>query len=415
MSERFAAEYILRTRSGDAARAAEVIAGEQSSGTFIATPGEDLALKERSAARVEELVQIEDAGTPVLPGSAGDGAASSWRMRLSWPLENIGPSIPNLIATVAGNLTELKQVAGLKIVSLDLPESFLVAQPGPAFGVEGTRRISGVAKGPLIGTIIKPSVGLTPEGTADLADQLCAGGIDFIKDDELQADGTLCPFDQRFDAVMEVVDRHSDLTGRKTMYAVNITGEIDEMKRRHDRVLARGGTCVMVSLNSVGWTGMMALRRHAELPIHAHRNGWGMLGRPVDSGWSFQSWATLWRLAGADHMHVNGLANKFWEPDDSVIASARHCLTPLHPEHPHIAMPVFSSAQTVLQAHETYRRLESADLIFTAGGGIVAHPGGVAAGVSSLREAWEAAVAGVPLSEAAEQSYALRQAVETFS
>jgi ribulose-bisphosphate carboxylase large chain len=414
MSTRFAADYILRT-CGDPRRAADIIAGEQSSGTFIATPGEDEALKARSASRVEMLEEIEDPGTPVLPGSAGDGPPTSWRMRLSWPLENIGPSIPNLLATVAGNLNELKQVAGLKITALDLPDAFFKAYPGPAFGIEGTRKIAGVETGPLIGTIIKPSVGLTPEGTAALVNELCSGGIDFIKDDELQADGPRCPFNERFNAVMDVIDRHTDRLGRKVMYAVNLTGEIDEMKRRHDLVAERGGTCVMVSLNSIGAVGLTALRRVSSLPIHAHRNGWGILGRAPDSGWSYPAWSTIWRLAGVDHMHVNGIANKFWEPDESVIASARFCHKPLNNANPCRVMPVFSSGQTVLQAGQTYALLGSTDLIFTAGGGIVAHPTGVAAGVSSLRQAWEAAVEGVPLSEAASCSDVLQQAVETFS
>ncbi len=414
MSERFAAEYILRTR-GDPRRAAETVAGEQSSGTFIAVPNEDAALKERSAARVEALEEVADPGTPVLPGSAGEAPTTSWRLRISWPLENIGPSLPNLVATVAGNLSELKQVAGLKLTKLELPAPIFEAYPGPAFGIEGTRRLTGVAEGPVIGTIIKPSVGLTPEGTADLVDELCAGGIDFIKDDELQADGPRCPFEARFAAVMDVIERHADRTGRKVMYAVNITGEIDEMKRRHDIVAASGGTCVMVSLNSVGLTGLTALRRACSLPIHAHRNGWGILGRTPDSGWAYPAWATLWRLAGVDHMHVNGIANKFWEPDDSVIASARALLTPLHPDHGYAVMPVFSSGQTVFQAEPTFRALGSTDLIYCAGGGVVAHSAGVAAGVSSLREAWEAAVAGIPLAEAAKGSPVLQQAIETFS
>ncbi|AUH65295.1 ribulose-bisphosphate carboxylase large subunit family protein [Paracoccus zhejiangensis] len=414
MSERFSANYVLRTLD-DADRAAGIIAGEQSSGTFVSTPGEDEALKARSAARVEMLEEIEDAGGPALPGSAGNGPIRSWRLRLSWPLENIGPSIPNLIATVAGNLGELKQVAGLKITDLDLPPSFFGTYPGPAFGIEGTRRLSGVTKGPLIGTIIKPSVGLTPAGTAELVEELCAGGIDFIKDDELQADGPRCPFEERLAAVMDVIDRHADRTGRKVMYAANITGEIDEMQRRHDLVANRGGTCVMVSLNCVGPAGVTALRRASHLPIHAHRNGWGILGRAPDNGWSYPAWATLWRLAGVDHMHVNGLTNKFWEPDDSVIRSARHCLSPLHPDHPYTVMPVFSSGQTVLQAAPTFAQLGSADLIFCAGGGVVAHPAGVAAGVTSLRQAWEAAEAGVPLAEAASRSALLQQAVEKFS
>jgi len=214
---------------------------------------------------------------------------------------------------------------------------------------------------------------------------------------------------------MEVIDRHADRTGRKVMYAVNITGEIDEMKRRHDIVAARGGTCVMVSLNSVGPTGLTALRKVASLPIHAHRNGWGMLGRTPDSGWTYPAWATIWRLAGADHMHVNGIANKFWEPDESVIASARFCHAPLSAAHPYRVMPVFSSGQTVLQAAPTHAALGSTDLIFCAGGGVVAHPSGVASGVASLRAAWDAAVAGIPLDEAASRSAVLAEAVETFS
>lgn len=160
---------------------------------------------------------------------------------------------------------------------------------------------------------------------------------------------------------------------------------------------------------------MTALRRISQLPIHAHRNGWGILVRSPDNGWSYPAWSTLWRLAGVDHMHVNGLANKFWEPDDSVTRSARHCLTPLHPDHPYKVMPVFSSGQTVLQAAPTFDQLGSADLIFCAGGGVVAHPAGVAAGVASLRQAWEAAEAGVPLAEAASRSELLQQAVEKFS
>ena len=96
-------------------------------------------------------------------------------------------------------------------------------------------------------------------------------------------------------------------------------------------------------------------------------------------------------------------------------AHARHCLAPLHPDHPCQVMPVFSSGQTVLQAAPTLQQLGSTDLIFCAGGGVVAHPAGIAAGVTSLRQAWEAAEAGVPLSEAAASSRLLKQAVETFS
>ncbi|HET9147221.1 MAG TPA: ribulose-bisphosphate carboxylase large subunit family protein [Acetobacteraceae bacterium] len=414
MASRIEADYLIET-GFDPRAAAEAMAGEQSSGTFVPVPGETPELKARSAARIEALEELERVAAPSLPGARlpKDAAAPIRRARvtLSWPLDNMGPSLPNLISTIAGNLFELGQFSGLRLLDLRLPAAFAAAYPGPRFGVSGTRRLSGVEGRPLIGTIVKPSVGFSPEETAALAATLCAAGIDFIKDDELQADGPHCPFEARAAAVMRAIEDHAQRTGRKVMYAFNLTGEIDEMRRRHDLVAELGGTCVMASLNSVGLSGFIALCRHAALPIHAHRNGWGALSRHPLLGWSYIAWQKIWRLAGADHMHVNGLRNKFAESDESVIASARECLTPIFAEKPCIAMPVFSSGQTARQAPGTYAALGSADLIFAAGGGIMAHPGGPASGVAALRAAWDAAMQGVPLAERARDDAALAQAL----
>jgi ribulose-bisphosphate carboxylase large chain len=411
---RIEADYLLET-AFDPREAAEVMAGEQSSGTFVPVPGETPELKARAAARVEALEVVGEAQGPSLPGAgAPKGGTTGWRrarVTLSWPLGNLGPSLPNLVATVAGNLFELKQLSGLRLLDLRLPVAFAEAYPGPRFGIEGTRRLAGVEGRPLIGTIIKPSVGFGPEETAALVKTLCEAEIDFIKDDELQADGPHCPFDDRARAVLRVIEEQADRTGRKVMVALNITGELDQMRRRHDLMQQLGGTCVMASLNSVGLVGMIELGRCTALPIHAHRNGWGVLSRHPALGWSYVAWAKLWRLAGADHMHVNGLANKFSEDDESVIASARACLTPMFDAKPCLAMPVFSSGQSARQAPGTYAGLGSIDLIFAAGGGIMAHPDGPAAGVAGLREAWEAAIAGIPLEEHARQHPALARAL----
>ena len=396
MPARVGATYVLQTRM-DPHRAAEIIAGEQSSGTFVPIPGEDAALKARALASYQIHAMPEQA----------DG---TYLLELSWPLSNLGASLPNLLATVAGNLYELKPVESLRLLDISLPDEFAAAYPGPAFGIAGTRALAGVPQGPLIGTIIKPSVGLTAEATAGFVDQLCAAGVDFIKDDELQADGPVCPFDERARLVMQVINRHADRSGKKVMYAFNLTGELDEMKRRHDLVQALGGTCVMLSLQSVGLTGFSAFRQHAQLPVHGHRNGWGYL----QQGWSYIAWQKLWRLAGADHLHVNGLANKFQEADASVVASARACLTPLFADTPCTVMPVFSSGQTVRQAPATWQAMQSPDLLFLAGGGLFAHPGGIAAGVTSLKQAWAAAMAGVSLEAAAKTQRELREALDTF-
>jgi ribulose-bisphosphate carboxylase large chain len=392
MSARISARYLVET-ADDPRRAVEAMAGEQSSGTFVAVPGETPELKARFGARVDALEVLEDVATPSLPGAKRGPVYKRAAVTLSWPLENLGPSLPNLVATVAGNLFELKQFSGLRILDVALPGAFSERYQGPQFGIAGTRRLSGIERGPLIGTIVKPSVGLSPDDTAALVTALAEGGVDFIKDDELQSDGPNCPFEARARAVTAALDRHAERTGKRVMYAFNVTGDLDEMRRRHDLVVSLGGTCIMASLNSVGLVGMIELRRHATLPIHAHRNGWGYLSRHPLLGWSYPAWSKLWRLAGADHMHVNGLRNKFSEPDDSVIASAKSLVTPMFADKPCVAMPVFSSGQTAAQAADTYSALGSADLIFAAGGGIMAHPDGIAAGVGAIRQAFDAAMA----------------------
>ena len=166
-SDRINARYFIET-AFPLETAAEVLAGEQSSGTFVRVPGETEELRSRHAARVERIEELESASQPSLPGAghprSGNGALVYRRAHIvvSWPLENLGPSLPNLMATVAGNLFELNQFSGLKLLDLQLPMAFRDAYPGPQFGVAGTRELAGVPQLPLIGTIIKPSVGLTP-------------------------------------------------------------------------------------------------------------------------------------------------------------------------------------------------------------------------------------------------------------
>jgi ribulose-bisphosphate carboxylase large chain len=413
--ERIEADYLLET-PGDLEQVAQTIAGEQSSGTFVPVPGETPELRARAAAQVTRLEVVDEfTGKRSLPASRptpdGERLVRA-KLTLSWPLATLGPSLPNLMATVAGNLFELRQVSGLRILDIRFPEAFGKVYPGPKFGPEGTRRLAGVQGRPLIGTIIKPSVGFSAEETAALVARLCDAGIDFIKDDELQADGPNCPFDERVAAVMREINDSAQRTGKKAMYAFNLTGDVEEMKRRHDVLLKHGATCLMASLNSVGLAGMIELAKFSQLPIHAHRNGWGYLSRHPMLGWSYVAWHKIWRLAGADHMHVNGLSNKFSEPDDSVIESARSCLAPLFPGKPCAVMPVFSSGQGVKQVPGTYAAMDSTDLIVTAGGGILAHPGGPAAGVTAFRDAWDAAMRGVPQAEYAATHPALQAALE---
>jgi ribulose-bisphosphate carboxylase large chain len=416
-TERIIAKYFVETPH-PVEYAVEGIAGEQSSGTFIALPGETEELKARARARVEKITHLETVDAPSLPGSrppkgqAGPPKYHRAEVILSFPISNVGPNLPTLVSTVCGNLYELSEVSGLKLLDLELPRVFAERYPGPQFGIEGTRKLSGVQGRPIIGTIVKPSVGLTPEQTADLVRTLGEAGIDFVKDDELMADPPHSPLKDRVAAVMREINRLADKTGKKIMYAFNISDETDAMLRHHDVVLKAGGTCVMASINNVGLAGVAHLRRHSQLPIHGHRNGWGMLTRHPALGIEFTAYQKLWRLAGIDHLHVNGLQNKFWEPDDSVVKSIQALLTPMFGGYS--AMPVVSSGQWGGQAPETYRRTQTVDLMYVAGGGIMAHPGGPASGLRALQQAWEASVQGISLEEYARTHEELGQTIEKF-
>lgn len=412
----FTARYFVES-SVASEKIAQVIAGEQSSGTFLSLPGETDELKERSRARVLRIDPLAPVLQPTLSSAYVDrhahgGVFHRAEIEIAFPVANVGANLPTLLATIAGNLYELGEVTGLRLLDFDMPAEYAAQFAGPAFGVAGTRRLAGVQGRPIIGTIIKPSIGLSPEQTAELVDKLCAADIDFIKDDELMADPPYAPFDHRLRAVMPVLKRHADRLGRMPMYAINISGTIDEMLRRHDAVLAAGGTCVMVSINWAGFAAVEHLRRHSQLPIHGHRNGWGAFTRHPGLGLSFTAYQKLWRLAGVDQLHVNGIRSKFCESDASVIESARSLLAPWAGVQ--TIMPVSSSGQWAGQAPDLFAALRSDDVMHLAGGGIIGHPDGIAAGMASMREGWEAAKAGVSLDSYAESHPALRRSLVHF-
>ncbi|MEJ6981382.1 ribulose-bisphosphate carboxylase large subunit family protein [Pedobacter sp. P351] len=410
--ERITARYYIETPF-ELEKAAQVLAGEQSSGTFVEVPGETEELKSRFAARVESITALETVAEPAIPGAiTTNGKYQRAMIEVSWSTENFGHNLPVLISTLQGNLYELTQFTGLKLMDIELPDSYSKAFKGPKFGIDGCRKLTDVFDRPLIGTIIKPSIGMTPGQTAELVKTLVEAGIDFIKDDELLSSSANSPFEDRVDAVMRVINDYADKTGKKVMYAFNISDDVDEMQRNYQKVFNAGGTCAMISLNSVGISATKKMCDIGELAIHGHRNGWGMMNRHPLLGIEFPAYQKLWRLAGVDQIHVNGIQNKFWESDDSVVRSIEACLKPMLGGFS--VLPVVSSGQWGGQAPETYRRTNTVDLLYMAGGGIMAHPSGPAGGVRALHQAWEAAVDGLSVAEAATKYPEFGKSVEKF-
>jgi ribulose-bisphosphate carboxylase large chain len=418
-------------------RAAEVLANEQSTGTFVRVPGETDALRERFAATVvdvEERPGDDDPAAPPLPGTAPPPPGGPERPRratvhIAFPLANFGPSLPNLLAAVAGNLYELRELAAVRLTDLDLPAAFAERYPGPRFGAAGTRRLIGPADdadagradtgtgGVLIGTIVKPSIGLTLDALRAMVRELAQAGIDFIKDDELTGNPPHAPLRERVAAVTDELARVAARTGHRTMYAFNITDDIGRLKDNHDLVLDAGGSCVMVCVETVGLAAVAHLREHAALPIHGHRAMTGALLRSPQLGISARVFTKLARLVGVDQLHVGGVMSKFYESDAEVLDTVAAARRPFPEGFPggYAALPVLSSGQWAGTAHTTHELTGTTDLLVLAGGGIHAHPDGAAAGVAAMRAAWAGAVRGEPLEECAARSRPLRRALETFA
>ena len=412
---RITCTYYIET-VGDPRRGAELLAGEQSSGTFVKIPGETDRIRERHAAEVV-AVRVLGPVAPSLPSRTSVDRVEAAEVDIEFPMENTGSDLATLLTAVAGNLFELGGLLACRLQHLGLPDELIAEHPGPAFGVDGTRKLIGTTDGALVGTIVKPNVGLDEVEYRDVVRTLARSGIDLIKDDELMTDPAYLPLETRVRVATEEIRDAEELTGRHTMYAFNITGDLAGLKARHDLVVQAGGTCVMLTIPVMGLPALAWLRAFSEVPIHGHRGGLAAQMRHPGLGVSYQAWQQLARLAGADHLHVSGLRSKFYETDEEVADNIKSLRQPLGAT---IApVPTLSSGQNVHAPAPTWAATQTTDVMMLAGGGIAAHPDGPAAGVRSLRQAWDAAVAGTAPADAAQRladdgDPALAHALATF-
>lgn len=405
--------YLIETE-GNPEKLAAKIASDQSTGTFVAVPGETEALKARVAARVVDVRPLPPSASPSFPFD-GRGPFNRAEADIDFPFEAIGTDLAALMTIAIGGIFSIKGFTGIRVTGLKLPEDYRGAHPGPQFGIAGSRRLTGVEGRPIIGTIVKPALGLRPHETAELVKQLVEAGADFIKDDEKLASPAYSPLEERVKAIMPLILDHEQKTGKKVMYAFGIShADPDQMMRNHDAVLKAGGNCAVININSIGFGGMSFLRKRSGLVLHAHRNGWDLLTRHPGLGMDFSVYQQFWRLLGVDQFQINGIRVKYWEPDESFIASFKALREPLFSEAD-CPLPVAGSGQWGGQAPDTYERTgRTQDLLYLCGGGIVSHPSGPAAGVRAVRQAWEAAAQGVALEDYAKQHWELAQSLAFF-
>lgn len=335
-------------------------------------------------------------------------------IKIAYPLGLFEPgNLPQLLSSIAGNVFSMKEVAHLRLEDIEFPIDYVKEFFGPAFGLEGVRKTLNIFNRPIIGSIIKPKVGLTSKENARLAYEIFKNGVDFVKDDENLTSLSINPFESRVEEVLALKKKVEKETGQKKIYAFNITAPIEEMIERASIVKENGGRCVMVDIIPLGWSALQFLREEETgLIIHGHRAGHGLFDRIPDHGMTMLVVAKLARLAGVDQLHTGTVVGKMEGSREEVVQINGFLRAEWHGLKP--VFPVASGGLHPSLIPSLVKTLGH-DLVMNFGGGIHGHPSGSVAGAKAVSLAVEAVMKGIPLAQQAENHPVLKEALDYWS
>ncbi len=175
--------------------------------------------------------------------------------KIAYPIELFeGGNMPNILSSVAGNVFGLRALRNLRLNDIKFPPKMVAGFKGPQFGIKGIRQLLRVFDRPLVGTIIKPKLGLKTADHARVAYEAWAGGCDIVKDDENLSSQNFNPFEERIVKTLESRDKAESETGERKVYMANITAETEIMLKRAEFVLEHGGEYVMVDILTCGYS-----------------------------------------------------------------------------------------------------------------------------------------------------------------
>ena len=322
-------------------------------------------------------------------------------------------NMPNILSSVAGNVFGLRALRNLRLNDIDFPERLLQDFRGPKCGIKGIRKLLKVYNRPLVGTIIKPKLGLKTVDHARVAYEAWLGGCDIVKDDENLSNQKFNPFEERLTETLEGRDKAEHETGEKKVYMINITAETNEMIKRAESVLTEGGEYVMVDILTCGFSALQTLRdQDFDLVIHAHRAGHAAFTKNPKHGISMRVISKVARIIGVDQLHVGTVVGKMSETKEEVADNCEALKMEMGELKP--VLPVASGG--------LHPRLVPAlieffgdDFVIQAGGGIHGHTEGTVAGAKAMRQAVDATRKEISLDEYSKKHEELREALRIWS
>ncbi|OPY34858.1 MAG: Ribulose bisphosphate carboxylase [Methanomassiliicoccales archaeon PtaU1.Bin124] len=389
--------YKIKSSQMSMKEAAAAIATEQSTGTWteVSTLKEENFLK-----RSGKVIDIKDNMATI-----------------AFPVEDFSLDIggvPQILSVIAGNLFGLESIEGVRVEDVIFPKSMMREFKGPKFGVEGLRNILKRPDRPLVGTIVKPKIGLSPEETASYVYEAGMGGLTNGKDDETLSNQKFCPLEERVVAIADALDRVKQDSGHIMIHAINVSTNGHQILEVAERAQELGATQLMVDVLTCGFGAVQVLAEDPsiKLPVHVHRTMHAAMTRNKDHGISMKVFAKLVRMCGGDALHIGtfGVGKMKGEATHD-LAYRDVCLTKDMPYKP--VMPVASGG---LQPGMIPALIHIAgkDLQCQAGGGVSGHPRGVRGGAMAMSQAVEAGYLGMTAEEYAKDHVELREALQKW-
>ncbi|MEM5772744.1 MAG: type III ribulose-bisphosphate carboxylase [Candidatus Aenigmatarchaeota archaeon] len=332
-------------------------------------------------------------------------------IKVAYPSELFEPgNLPNILSSIAGNIFGMKHLKNLRLVDIDFPEKILKRFKGPKYGIDGVRKILKVKDRPLIGTIIKPKIGLKTEDHAKVAYEAWVGGCDIVKDDENLSSQKFNKFEERLEKTFKMKEKAERETGEKKVYMINVTAETEEMLRRANLVEKIGNEYIMVDVITIGWSSLQTLRdKNFDLVIHGHRAGHAAMTKNPNHGISVKVLAKLVRIVGIDQFHVGTAVGKMFEGREEVLENCKALKEKMWKFKP--VMPVASGGLSPIHVPKIVE-IFGKDVVIQAGGGIHGHKLGTKAGAMAMRQALDAVMKEIHLEEYALSHKELKIALE---
>jgi ribulose-bisphosphate carboxylase large chain len=376
------------------------------------------------AAKVVDLMVERRPEKPCIPFQV-DSWDKLWacRVKIAYPIRNIGASIPNLLTAACGEGAFFSpRVHAVKLHNIVFPAGYLEQFEGPKFGVEGLRAWTEVHDRPLFMGVIKPNIGLAPEPFRDLAYQSWLGGLDIAKDDELIFDTEWSPFEKRTRLLGQARREAEQKTGKRCCYLANITDEVDRLIELHDIGVRNGADMLMINAMCTGLSAARMVRKHTEVPLVAHFDFVAPFTKAPYYGLHSRVVTKLQRLAGFDAIIFAGMGARMKTYRGAVLEDVNACRNSLALDAQGTvgqstecsikqALPVPGGSQWAGSLAPLFEDIGSVDFAIVPGRAVFGHPGGPKAGAMSLHQGWEAVKAAVSLDEYAREHQELKVAI----